>query len=92
MSIVSYYALLISLLRRKSLFTEILFIIWTTLCVLPYGNRCRQEICMKETQTNMEESERDTKRDNSEQEKDSDQPRQNEELVPKRDVASVTWT
>lgn len=47
---------------------------------------------MKETQTNMEESERDTKRDNSEQEKDSDQPRQNEELVPKRDVASVTWT
>lgn len=47
---------------------------------------------MKETQTNMEESERDTKRDNSEQEKDSDQPRQNEELAPKRDVASVTWT
>lgn len=92
MSIVSYYALLFSLLRRKSLFTEILFIIWTTLCVLPCGNRCRQEICMKETQTNMEESERDTKRDNSEKEKVSDQPRQNEELVPKRDVASVTWT
>ena len=29
------------------------------------------------------ESERDTERVNSEQEKDSDQPRQNEELVPK---------
>ena len=37
---------------------------------------------MKATQTNMEEGEGDTERGNSEQE-DSDQPRQNEELVPK---------
>ena len=39
---------------------------------------------MKATQTNMEESERDTERGNSKQEKDSNQPRQNDVLVPKR--------
>ena len=46
---------------------------------------------MKATQTNMEEGEGDTERGNSEQE-DSDQPRQNEELVPKRGATSVAWT
>ena len=40
----------------------------------------------------MEESERDTEQGNSEQEKDSDQPRQNEELLPKRGATSVAWT
>ena len=47
---------------------------------------------MKATQTNMEESERDTERGNTEQEKDSDQPRLNEEFVPKRGATSVAWT
>ena len=47
---------------------------------------------MKATQTNMEESERDTERVNTEQEKDPDQPRLNEEFVPKRGATSVAWT
>ncbi len=51
------------------------------------------EICMKATQTNMEESERDTERGNSKQEKDSDQPRQqNQEVTLKRGTTSVAWT
>ncbi len=45
---------------------------------------CRQEICMKATQTNMEESERDTERGTFEKDKDSEQPRQNEELLPQK--------
>ncbi len=49
------------------------------------------KFCKKATQTNMEESERDTERGNSEQEKDSDQPRQNQELVPKRGATSVAF-
>lgn len=40
---------------------------------------------MKATQTNMEESEHDTKRGNMEQEKDSNQ------LVPQRGATSITW-
>ncbi len=47
---------------------------------------------MKAAQTNMEESGRDTKRGNSEQEKDSDQPRQNKELLLKRGATSVACT
>ncbi len=47
---------------------------------------------MKVTQTNMEESEHDTGRGNSQQEKYSDLPRQNKELAPKRGATSVTWT
>lgn len=46
---------------------------------------------MKVTQTNMEETERDTERSLSVQETDSDQPRQNKELVRKREGTSVTW-
>ncbi len=50
---------------------------------------------MKETQANMEESERDTERGNSEQEKNSDHPGQNEDLLPKRGVffcrMDVVW-
>ncbi len=44
---------------------------------------------MKATQTNKEESERETQQGNSKQEKDSDQPRQKEEL---RGATSVAWT
>ncbi len=40
----------------------------------------------------MEESEHDTKRGNFEQENDSDQPRQNDKLVPKSGATSVAWT
>lgn len=43
---------------------------------------------MNATQTNTEESERDTERGNSEQE-DSDQPRQNKDIVAKRGTTSV---
>ena len=42
----------------------------------------RQNICIRDTQTNMEESEHEDKQDK--QGDDSDQPRQNKELVPKR--------
>ena len=43
---------------------------------------------MKATQTNMEESERET----SEQEKDSDDQPRLSELVPKRGATSIKWT
>lgn len=43
-------------------------------------HRRRQEGCRKATQTNVEESERDAEQGNSEQENDSDQPRQSKEL------------
>ncbi len=52
---------------------------------------CMQEVCMKATQTNMEESGHDIEQGNSKHEKDSDQPRQNKDLVSKRGASSVTW-
>ncbi len=52
---------------------------------------CRQENCMKATETNMEDSECDTERGNSEQVKNSDK-RQNKEILPKRGATSVAWT
>lgn len=54
-------------------------------------HRCRQEICMEATQTNMEDSEGDTERGNFKQEKGSDLPRQNKMLATKRKAASIAW-
>ena len=39
----------------------------------------------------MEESECKTEKSNSEQEKDSNQPRKNEALVPERGATSIAW-
>ena len=46
---------------------------------------------MKATKTNMMEGEHDTERHNSKQDKDSDQPRQNKDLVPIGGATAVTW-
>ena len=51
-------------------------------------NRWRQDICMKATQTNMEDSELDTLWNNAKQRKD--RSRQNKEQVPKTGASSGT--
>ncbi len=64
--------------RYDDIYPYIFFVIWTTLCVLPHGtDEGRQENCMKATQPNMEESERDTER--------------GKKRGAKRGTASVTW-
>lgn len=47
---------------------------------------------MKATQLNTDESEHDRKFNNSEQEKDSNHPRPNKELLPKRESPFVAQT